>query len=453
MQPINYNQECVKASNLLGAFAYNQEYGLSYQLQDGVRNNKFQVAYSSTCMISSLKLVDIFFNIDKGVEDLVFLMFDVPIPYYHPSVFRITLTLMKQSYPLTVPVIHFSNLPKYTFNPTYSWFTKDGYLSNEILKNVYSTMTFSDLCDYCIRLVKECQIYIPINTPIPPQPKEVPVLQVPDILPMIDAKCLVFEKVIGEGGFGQCYKYNYNGRSVCIKQLPQSTPNELKYAQRELGALAQLNNPYILKMIGLTEINGRYMLITNYASEGDLYKYMKERISNIKEYTTSFCIIFMKVVSAVAACHKKNIVHRDLKPNNVCMDKDDNPTVIDFGLARVINDSNNEDITHCGTREYAAPEQFGNSKSITNKCDIYALGLLGYFIMTGIDIGTNTFSKGQSHLKMDPRYQIPFDPNLNKILYDLFNDCCQYDPDKRPSAEEIYSRLSTYKGPLYEHFI
>ncbi|KAK8799438.1 hypothetical protein WA158_005987 [Blastocystis sp. Blastoise] len=432
---IDYNREYVEASKLFETFTYDKEYDLRGQLKDGVEKNKFKIAYSSIC---------------RTVENILFLVLDILVPDTYLSILRVTLTLMQQSYPLTAPVIHFSKLPSYDFNPIYSWFNKDGYLANEIFKHFYPTTTFIDLCDSLIKLVTDYKLLMS-KIVIPPQPHYSPIVEDSNSLDLLDEKDfkLVKETEIGHGGFGECYHYIYKGESVCVKNLHQNTLTDIKYAKREIEALKKLNHPNILKMYGVTYMNKKYQMVTKYASEGDLYKYMDKNQQYVQEDTLRFYSIFIKLVIAVSVCHENKIVHRDIKPGNIFMEKGNNPILGDFGFARSIDESNgHNDITRCYTYPYAAPEQILYFKPITNKCDIYALGIVGYYIMTGIDIALEIFEK-YKQLKTDSQYIIPFKPNLNKTLYTLFQDCCQFDPDKRPSAAEIYSRLSTYKGPLY----
>ncbi|KAK8790064.1 hypothetical protein WA158_006844 [Blastocystis sp. Blastoise] len=432
MENIEHSQEYAEASKLLETFKYNKKYGLVNQLKEAVENNKFKVLRSS---------------IMEGDENVVCLRLEVPVADNQPSSFELTLTLMQQSYPRTAPVVHIMKNDSFVFNLFNGSLDEYGYLCEEKIRMFSPPMTFIDLCDYLVSLVKEHKIFVS-EEDAAAKLNEESGFDIPDNVPIIDKSDLTFVDKIDYGIFGSFYKYTYKGEIVCVKKLNQRTPMDIKYLKREIEVLNQLNHPNIIKMYGLTKMDDKYQIVTKYVSGGDLFKFIQLRTESIEKYTTSFCSIFMKLVSAVAACHEKNIVHRDIKPSNILMEIEDNPILIGFELARVIDPIKDKDITHCGTREYAAPELFGDSIPITNKCDIYSLGLVGYYILTGIDIAFEMFSR-QSNKKMDPQYVIPFKPKLNNILYTLFQDCCQYDPEKRPSADEIYSRLSTYEGPLY----
>ncbi|KAK8801901.1 hypothetical protein WA158_006296 [Blastocystis sp. Blastoise] len=396
MQQPDYNHEYEEAIKLMRIFKYCKEYNLPEQIQEAVQQNKLRVVQSSMC---------------QGVENVVFLTIDLFIPNNSPNVCRVVLTLMQQSFPLMAPVIHFIKYGSSSFNTSNSWIDNDGYLSYDIFKDYKPSLRLSNICDFLANLVKTYKLYIslPVSNSNSDPINSVPILNPSDF---------TYVKDIGKGGFAQCYQYMYKTISI----------------------------------YGLVSFNGRYMLVTNYASEGDLIQYMQPRLPSIQQYTVYFCAIFKKLASAVAAIHKKNIVHRDIKPGNIFMEKGDNPILGDFGLARVIDQSGSADVTRCGTQQYAAPELFDCSKPITNKCDIYSLGLVGYYILTGEDIGFEIFT-ANPNLKRNPKYAVPFNYSLNSTLLTLFQDCCQYNPDKRPSADEIVSRLSTYNGPLYEHFI
>ena len=128
--------------------------------------------------------------------------------------------------------------------------------------------------------------------------------------------------------------------------------------------------------------------------------------------------LFPRLCDAVEELHEDHdqpIIHRDLKPSNI-MVSHNNPIIIDLGIARTFKESAEEDTRHFGTRSYAPPEQFGFGQTDA-RTDVYALGMLLYFLFTG-ENPSQTIRKGNfKHEEIpEPIRQIviratAFDPN------------------------------------------
>ena len=134
-------------------------------------------------------------------------------------------------------------------------------------------------------------------------------------------------------------------------------------------------------------------------------------------------IALCKILSCIHG-QEMPIIHRDIKPQNVIVREDGSVCLIDFGIARNYNDNKMEDTVYCGTRQYAAPEQYGFGQTgITT--DIYALGILLTWLLTG---------KAEPIRKPHTK--------LEKILC----RCTQFAPDRRfESAKELAKKLGRIK--------
>lgn len=136
---------------------------------------------------------------------------------------------------------------------------------------------------------------------------------------------------------------------------------------------------------------------------------------------------FALVCDAAIELHERfdpPIIHRDIKPSNIIVNEE-SVTLIDFGIARSINDQSAQDTTHLGTRNYAPPEQFGFAQT-DERSDVYTLGLVLYFLLSGKD-PCSDFKK-----TLDSDKSIP--ANLKHVI----RIATEFDPKRRyASARQL----------------
>ena len=195
-------------------------------------------------------------------------------------------------------------------------------------------------------------------------------------------------EVLGEGGSSTVFRAARQEagvrQEVALKLLARGlyTPAARDQFRREREALARLRHPGIARLIegGITEQGLAYIVlelvdgvpITDYARDHRLP--LRPRL-----------LLFLKVCRAVAAAHRALIVHRDLKPSNVLVTTDGEVKLLDFGIAKLLDDRT-DDATRTQHRAltpaYAAPEQFSR-EPVTTATDVYALGVLLDELLSG----------------------------------------------------------------------
>jgi serine/threonine-protein kinase len=198
-------------------------------------------------------------------------------------------------------------------------------------------------------------------------------------------------KEIGRGGMSTVYQAERNDglfeRTVAIKFMHGFMPGTDINAriQAEQRFLARLNHPNIATLIdaGVSE-SGRPYFILEYIDGKPITQYCDDQKLNIDQRLQ----LFEQVCQAVQFAHQHLIVHRDLKPSNILVDTNGNVKLLDFGIAKFLDDDQEIDSpkTRTGlylmTPEYASPEQvLGNE--ITTTSDVYALGMLLCELLTG----------------------------------------------------------------------
>lgn len=183
------------------------------------------------------------------------------------------------------------------------------------------------------------------------------------------------------------------GSEHALKVL--DVPNEaLKERLMLEGQLqARLNHPNLVRVTDVVPVAGAFGLVMEFIDGPTLDEWMEagprpgetveERIADTER-------IFRGILSAVSYAHRKGLVHRDLKPQNVLLEDNDgvlNPKVLDFGIAKLMEDQKAASLTRTGwgmgTPEYMAPEQLKAARDVDTRADIWALGCILYAMFVG----------------------------------------------------------------------
>lgn len=253
--------------------------------------------------------------------------------------------------------------------------------------------------------------------------------------------------LLGRGGMGEVYRVERaDGRfekQAALKLLAAALDDETFRArfERERRILADLDHPQIARMIdaGRTD-DGRPWLLMDLvegqpittASRADDWP-LRRRLQT-----------FVCACDAVAYAHRRLIVHRDLKPANLLVTGDGRPVLLDFGIARLLEEAGGDSLTRIGqavpnTPCYASPEQLVRDETGT-AVDIYALGLLLHELCT--DARPFADSPPDSD-PLDQRRQPPvpsaIDPSLPRELDWVVARACAFRPDERYASVDALS--------------
>ena len=154
--------------------------------------------------------------------------------------------------------------------------------------------------------------------------------------------------------------------------------------------MLECDNPFLVSMDYLFQNDLRLYFVMPFIRGGELYKVFQAE-KRFKEEVVKF--YSAQMIIAIGYLHLKGIVHRDLKLENILIDQDGYIKIIDYGLAKML-DENQESTSFCGTPEYLAPEminQTGHDKAV----DWWALGILMYEMLIGC---TPFFNKNKNTL-------------------------------------------------------
>ena len=206
--------------------------------------------------------------------------------------------------------------------------------------------------------------------------------------PMLGARLGVYEVVepIAAGGMGSVYRARRADglyeQTVAVKVLlgDLGSPEARERFRIERRLLARLEHPSIARILdgGVTD-DGRPYFVMEHV-DGVRLDRAYERL-NLDERLA----LFERIADAVRYAHAHMVVHRDLKPANVLVTREGEPKLLDFGIAKLISDSETAPTITAErplTPQYAAPEQIRGDE-VTQSSDIYGLGLLLYELITG----------------------------------------------------------------------
>jgi eukaryotic-like serine/threonine-protein kinase len=195
--------------------------------------------------------------------------------------------------------------------------------------------------------------------------------------------------LLGEGGMGEVYLAEdlSLGRKVAVKLVRPGSggANLLRQFQREERILAGLTHPNIARLYGgaVTE-NGVPYFVMEFVEGERLDSFCDTHRLGIRERLE----LFRKICAAVSYAHRHLVIHRDLKPANIRVGADGEPKLLDFGIAKLLDDENvavpEQTVTLSGamTPDYASPEQL-RGEPMTTATDVYSLGVILFELLTG----------------------------------------------------------------------
>ncbi|KAK1297108.1 LRR receptor-like serine/threonine-protein kinase RPK2 [Acorus calamus] len=184
---------------------------------------------------------------------------------------------------------------------------------------------------------------------------------------------------IGSGGFGATYKAEVSpGILVAIKRLSIGRFQGLQQFHAEIKTLGRWTHPNLVTLIGYHLSETEMFLIYNYLPGGNLENFIQERSKRPIDWRMLHKIA-LDVAKALAYLHDRcvpRILHRDVKPSNILLDNDFNAYLSDFGLARLLGNSETHATTGvAGTFGYVAPE-YAMTCRVSDKADVYSYGVV-----------------------------------------------------------------------------
>ena len=268
------------------------------------------------------------------------------------------------------------------------------------------------------------------------------------------------EERLGGSVMGVVYKATHIGlnKTVAVKILtPEKVPSEefIQRFKREAMASTRLANPHTVRVFdfSVTE-DGEPYIVMEYVQGRTL----KELVSKEGPLGLIRAIrIARQIAQSLVEAHSMEIVHRDLKPANIMLmdvkGHKDFVKILDFGIAKIHLEGMDDELTKkgitLGTPMYMAPEQVLNPTQVGTAADIYSLGLILYYMLTGKKPTdeTNPMAIMVKRLK-GKSPSLPKGMEIPWELRELYSKMVAKSPRKRPSTEEIVEILENLEHKL-----
>jgi serine/threonine-protein kinase len=266
------------------------------------------------------------------------------------------------------------------------------------------------------------------------------------------------EQLLGAGGMGKVYKAfdKELSRTVALKTLLPELVSDHLLTQRfkqELLLASKISHRNILRIHDISEADGVKFITMAFIEGKDLNQLLKKEGPFPLERSLK---IARQLCEALDAAHSEGVVHRDFKPQNVLVGNDDHVYVSDFGLATSLETAKmgmTRTGAVMGTPRYMSPEQV-EGKPVDSRCDLYALGLVLYEMVTGgvPFSGDSTWQLMYQRVQVMPKDVKLVNPALPDYVARVIMHCLEKDPANRyQSAKEILADLDAGRSPSLAH--
>uniref|UniRef100_Q9QYZ6 Sperm motility kinase 2A n=1 Tax=Mus musculus TaxID=10090 RepID=SMK2A_MOUSE len=246
---------------------------------------------------------------------------------------------------------------------------------------------------------------------------------------------------IGHGGSTKVKlaRHRLTGTHVAVKMIPKRE-YWCKPLMSEAELLMMADHPNIISLLQVIETKKKVYLIMELCEGKSLYQHIRNAGYLQEDEARA---LFKQLLSAINYCRNQGIVHRDLKPDNIMVEKDGRVKIIDFGLGIQVKPGQKLNL-FCGTYPFSAPEVLLSRPYDGPKIDVWTLGVVLYFMVTGkIPFDAASIEKLRKQI-VAGKYSVPC--RLSVKLHHLITLLMTDNPELRPTVAEVMMHPWVTKG-------
>jgi serine/threonine protein kinase/Tfp pilus assembly protein PilF len=244
----------------------------------------------------------------------------------------------------------------------------------------------------------------------------------------------IIEK-IGGGGMGVVYKATDTklDRTVALKFLPEHLHMDKEAEQRfisEAKAASSFDHPNICTIYDINKTEDDQLFIVMAYYEGET---LKKKLENGPHEINEAVAYSIQIAQGLERAHEAGIIHRDIKPANIMITKRGEAKILDFGLAKTLNDPGITKFgSTMGTAAYMSPEQ-ARGAEVNHQTDIWSLGVMIYQMITGKLPFAGEYEQAliYSILNEEPKSIREYLETVSSSLVGILNKCLEKDPANR----------------------
>ena len=252
------------------------------------------------------------------------------------------------------------------------------------------------------------------------------------------------KEMIGYGGMGAVFRAQHLewNLDLAVKVLHSEAAENMTYQEgflREATTWVSLGvHPNIVQCWFVRECNGVPALFLDFLIGGSLEAWVKEGNLQPNDWAKMLDII-IQTADGLTHAHSHGVIHRDIKPANLLIRGDERLCVTDFGLVKLQNVESKKEALLLGTPKWAAPEQWDQHAEVTPAADMYSLGVVFYWLLTGRlpfiqEQGEDDWDLIDKHIGVEPEPPIKFNENIPTELNQVVLTCLEKLPAKRPPS-------------------
>ena len=256
---------------------------------------------------------------------------------------------------------------------------------------------------------------------------------------------------LGRGGMGVVFRAYHPelDRTVALKMLTGSafsSPDQRRRFAQEARLASRIRHPHIVSIHDVGDFGGQPYFTMDIVTGTSIASCLRKGPIST-EQAVHWMIMIAKAVDHL---HANGIIHRDLKPSNVLLDDCDEPCLVDFGLARALDEFHDPTMTGTilGTPSYMSPEQAaGRIREVTTRSDVYSLGAILYEMLCGRPPfkADSAFDTVLQVMEREPLPLRHWNRTVPKKLEQICLKCLEKSPEKRyPSAMELAQELERW---------